>query len=88
VFLCAGLAMAHMLALAALEPHVDAIWAAAILTCTDVTIALVLGLAAARLGPGADERGAMMVRETVRNELARRSRMLRLLHLLAGALRR
>jgi len=88
VFLCAGLTMAHISSLAAIEPHVGAIWATAILSGVDVTIAVALGLAAMRLGPGAGERGAMAVRKIVRDELVRRIGVLRLLVRLAGAFRR
>ncbi len=88
VFLCAALVMAHVVALALLRPLVDATWAAAIVAGADLAIALVLGVAAARLGAGADERGAVAVREMALSEMVRRTRVLRLLLVLVGALRR
>ncbi len=88
VFLCAALAMAHVGALAFLGPLVGAGWAAAIVGGADIAIALVLGVAAARLGPGANERGAIAVREMVVGEMVGRTRVLRQLLVLVAALRR
>lgn len=88
VFLCAALVMAHMLAFAALEPRVGALGAAAILGGVDLVVGLALGWAAARLGPGADERNALAVRRSVQGELLRRGRNFRTLGMLAAMLRR
>lgn len=87
-FFVAAVIMAHMSCLAALEPRVGILWAAAILTGVDVAVALVLGGAAARLGPGAGERQAVAVRRLAGDELVRRIRFLRLLALVVGVFRR
>lgn len=88
VFLCAALAMAHVVAMAFLRPLVDPVWAGAIVVGADLVIALVLGVASAQLGAGAAERGAVAVREMAVGEMVRRARVLRLLLVLMAALRR
>lgn len=88
MFLGAALIMAHMLGFAALAPRVGLLGAAAILGGADLVVGLALAWAAARLGPGADERNALAVRRSVQGELLRRGRTLRMLGALTAVLRR
>lgn len=88
VFLGAALVMAHMLGFAALAPRVGPLGAAAIIGGADLVVGLAMAWAAARLGPGADERTALAVRRAVQGEFLRRGRTVRLLGMLTAVLRR
>lgn len=79
VFLCAALAMLHVLAVAALTRELGWITALGIVTAADLVVGLSLVLVAVRLRPGNAERTALALRETARGELAGRTRALRLL---------
>jgi hypothetical protein len=88
VFLCAALAMLHVVALVELSPRIGTSGTAASLLGVDLVIGLVLMLVAARLGPGAAERDALALRQSVHAELERKAELLRLLAKLVEALRR
>ena len=88
VFLCAALAMGHVLAVAALTPPAGWVAALSIVTAFDLAVGLVLVLCAVRLRPGNAERTAVVLRDSARAQLVSGARMLRLLTTLVGALRR
>ena len=88
VFLCAGLAMLHVLAVAALTPLTGWIAALGIVTAFDLVVGFVLMLCAARQGPGEAERTAVTLRDAARSELMGRARLMRVLPMLIGVFRR
>lgn len=88
VFLCAALAMGHVLALAALTPPLGWVAALGSVTAFDLVVGLVLVLCAVRQGPGNAELTAAMLRDSARAQLVSGARMLRLLTTLVAALRR
>ena len=88
VFMCAALAMVHVLAVAALTPQTGWIAALGIVTAFDLVVGLVLVLCAARQGPGNAERTAVVLRDAARAELMGRARLMRVLTTVVGVLRR
>ena len=88
VFLCIGLAMLHVLAVAALTPLTGLIAALGIVTAFDLVVGFVLMLCAARNVPGEAERTAAVLRDSARSALMGRARMMRVLPMLIGVLRR